>query len=165
MRVVLYLNLRVIVFHVFTMRSLLLFFRWSRLLLILLAFSGCREKLQGLNGSVTYDGEPVAVGIITFIPDADQGNVVGRSTVATITDGRFELQERDGFSGGWYLLEVVSSTLEEIEGHDEQTHREVFHFPPHTLSHNFKSDQLTFDINIPKKEVPLRHRKKAGKRS
>ena len=111
-----------------------------------LCLAGCGSpKLQGFSGSVTYDGQPLKIGIVTFIPDADKGNMMGKSTIAPIRDGRYELPPSQGISGGWYRMTVEVTELVE----DEEGGSEKHVIPPYTLSHEFMPDDMTFDIEIP----------------
>jgi hypothetical protein len=57
-----------------------------QLAIMLLLLAGCSQRVT-LSGTVTYDGEPVKDGHISFIPVAGQGSTVG----APIKDGSYEL--------------------------------------------------------------------------
>jgi hypothetical protein len=80
-------------------------------LICLLAFCfllpGCsRPKYSGdkqypLSGEVTFDGQPVDLGSISFIP---QGK--GRSSGGVITDGKYDVPEEKGANAGTYRVEI-----------------------------------------------------------
>ena len=52
-----------------------------------------------LSGTVTYDGEPVPVGFIHFVPDVERGNS-GPAAGAAIERGRFSTPRGKGTVGG-----------------------------------------------------------------
>ena len=66
------------------------------LLSICFAGIGCSNngKTQ-IQGEVTYGGEPVALGSITFTPKAD-----GYRAIQTITDGKFDISSKNGVQPG-----------------------------------------------------------------
>ena len=55
--------------------------------LALLALSGCGGSGVGVRGEVTYEGQPVEKGSITFLPTDGKGQPAG----AAITNGRYNL--------------------------------------------------------------------------
>jgi hypothetical protein len=82
-------------------------------LVVISAFAGCGDKgrLAGLykcEGSVTYKGEPVVGGVLTFYPDG--GNPEARPASAnTDAQGRFKvttLKENDGIFPGNYTVTI-----------------------------------------------------------
>jgi hypothetical protein len=59
----------------------------------------------GVDGDVTFKGEPIADGSINFIPiDGTAGPTAG----ASITDGRFSIPRRGGLVPGRYRVEISS---------------------------------------------------------
>lgn len=81
-----------------------------KLLPIALAFAliaGCSQSAPDrvvVGGSVTYNGEPVPNGQITFIPsEANPGPVSG----GPIKDGRYVAQARGGVPLGKHRVEIV----------------------------------------------------------
>jgi hypothetical protein len=79
---------------------------------VLLVILGCGDdtglaKRYPVTGRVTYKGEPVKKGIITFTPD-DPG---GRSATGTIEDGNYALTtmaDRDGALPGSYKVSITA---------------------------------------------------------
>ena len=68
-------------------------------------FAGCADpppEPVEVTGAVTYDGEPVATGIISFVP-IDSGRSPGGATIA---DGRYRLYPEVGLKPGTYRVEV-----------------------------------------------------------
>jgi hypothetical protein len=55
-------------------------------LMLLVAAPGCAKKGSTVRGRVTYDGEPVAAGYITFLPEDGTGRTVG----APIRNGQYQ---------------------------------------------------------------------------
>lgn len=66
---------------------------------------GCGSSIDGvqLTGSVTFDGQPVETGKITFEPQ--QG---GTMTIATITDGTYQLPSERPATPGKYLVRITA---------------------------------------------------------
>jgi hypothetical protein len=59
-----------------------------------------------VSGKVTYNGQPVPKGFITFEPDAEKGNG-GPGGGADIVDGSFRTAAGKGVVGGPYLVKIV----------------------------------------------------------
>ena len=129
----------------FYLSSLVLF-----TLSLCLPLTGCGEKLQGFNGTVTYDGKPLEAGVIIFTPDATKGNLMGASNIASIQNGRYTLPENQGISGGWYEIRVESTEVTQGTGEGaEAVSKDLI--PPYVFSHEFKPDDKTFDVDVPKR--------------
>ncbi|EAQ78567.1 hypothetical protein [Blastopirellula marina] len=76
----------------------------SALLLFCLISLGCGSQTEGplrfrVSGDITFQGNPIPAGLITFSPDAALGNS-GPQGVARIRDGHFDT----GFDGGKGVL-------------------------------------------------------------
>src|SRR5262245_42781050 len=74
------------------------------LVLVLAALAGCakEEKLYRVSGVVTYDGKPIAKGLIFFDPRAD-----GPQGFANIVNGNYDTaQQGKGVQGGAYDVRV-----------------------------------------------------------
>jgi hypothetical protein len=77
---------------------------WLALVSCLLA-AGCGGKRASVQGTVTYDGEPVDGGRIHFIP---QGDPPGRPAVhAVIEQGKYHLSASQGPEFGSHRVEIV----------------------------------------------------------
>ena len=78
---------------------------------VLLASLGCgghggAERFE-VSGAVTYDGQPVPVGSIVFLPDTTKGNS-GPAGSAYIEDGRYDTREGGkGIVGGPHLVQIM----------------------------------------------------------
>jgi hypothetical protein len=102
----------------------------SRTLLVLavvLAAAGCGEPnplgRRPVYGVVTFQGQPVDYGAITFLPADPQ---TGISSGAMIESGKYSIKLADGLPPGNYLVMVSSpdrSQVEKVEGPpgDERT--------------------------------------------
>lgn len=72
---------------------------------------GCSGGSQGpprydLSGEVTYDGQPIRKGMLTFAPEVEQGNS-GPGSGAVIKDGRFTTPPKKGHVGGPHRIRIV----------------------------------------------------------
>jgi hypothetical protein len=72
------------------------------------ALAGCGSaKYKGakqypLAGEVTFEGEPIDVGSISFIPESGKGRPSG----GVITDGKYDVPEEMGANAGKYRVEI-----------------------------------------------------------
>jgi len=86
------------------------------LLLLLALLLGCGgssgPRRYDLSGRVTYDGEPVAAGVILLDPDTERGNS-GPGTIAEIHDGRYRTPPGKGTVGGPHLLRITAGNGQE----------------------------------------------------
>ena len=60
------------------------------------------EKRYPLEGEVTFEGQPIDVGSITFLPKGDKGRISG----GVITDGKYAVSEENGANAGTYRVEI-----------------------------------------------------------
>ncbi len=87
----------------------------------LCATVGCSNggKTQ-LQGEVTYGGEPLALGAITFTPKAE-----GFRAIQTIKDGKFDIPAKNGVAPGEYAITVEG--FEEVPEDDpDQVAKKLF---------------------------------------
>ncbi|MCI0357067.1 MAG: hypothetical protein L0211_01100 [Planctomycetaceae bacterium] len=79
--------------------------------------AGCGSQYSGgerypLAGQVTFDGVPVDLGSISFIPTggAEGGGAAGgdaaRASGGVITDGKYDIPEEKGANAGTYRVEI-----------------------------------------------------------
>ncbi len=77
-------------------------------LMLCAAVGGCGgakysgDKRFPLTGEVTFDGQPVDVGSIAFIPQSGKSKPAG----GVITDGKFDIPEESGATAGTYRVEI-----------------------------------------------------------
>lgn len=78
------------------------------LLLVCVLLAGCHsQSYKGarrypLTGKITYDGEVVDAGNISFLPESGEQRVSG----GVITDGTYSVSEADGANAGPYKVEI-----------------------------------------------------------
>jgi hypothetical protein len=72
------------------------------------AFAGCsKPEYSGaqrfpLSGKVTYEGQPIDVGSISFLPQGDDQRVSG----GYIMDGKYSVPEAQGANAGKHRIEI-----------------------------------------------------------
>jgi hypothetical protein len=77
-------------------------------LILCAVLAGCgSSKYSGakrypLEGEVTFEGQPIDLGSISFIPTGDKGRASG----GTITDGKYAIPEENGVHAGTYRVEI-----------------------------------------------------------
>jgi hypothetical protein len=118
------------------------------LCIILVGCSGAKykgDKQYPLAGEVTFEGEPIDVGSISFIPEGDKGRPSG----GVITDGKFDVPEEKGANAGKHRVEIrwlkrTGRKLKDAESgemYDER--REALSDKVHTNS------ELTVEVPLP----------------
>lgn len=70
---------------------------------LLLAAAGCGAGTADVTGTVKYDGTPLDLGAITFVPDGD-GKAAKVST--RFYDGKYTIPAADGLKPGKYKVEI-----------------------------------------------------------
>lgn len=78
------------------------------LVLLVLPLVGCGRKYEGpkqypLSGKVSYDGEPVDMGTISFLP---AGEAKQRVSGGEIIEGAYSVPEERGANAGKYRVEI-----------------------------------------------------------
>jgi hypothetical protein len=76
---------------------------WSLVLLLAGCFGSnySGPKQYPLSGEVTFDGQPIDVGSISFLPEG-----AGRPSGGVITDGKYDVPEEKGANAGKYRVEI-----------------------------------------------------------
>jgi len=82
--------------------------RWFRIggCLLLLAGCGSSSDRTALEGAVTFDGEPLPKGSITFLP---QSGTSGPAAGGKIEDGRFEIDREGGTFVGTFAVKITAT--------------------------------------------------------
>ena len=111
---------------------------------LLCAFVGCSNdgKTQ-LQGEVTYGGEPLALGTITFTPVND-----GFRTLQTIKDGKFDIAAKNGVVPGQYNV-AIEGYEEMPEDNPDQVAKKLF--PDYATTYTVVEGQAIV-IDVPKKD-------------
>jgi len=93
----------------------------SALMALMLLLAGCGGS-EGppkfhIEGAVTFEGEPVPAGEISFEPDSSQGNS-GPGTIVPIIDGRYNSSGTGGIIGGPMIARIVGYDGNAVEQSD-----------------------------------------------
>lgn len=70
-----------------------------------------------IEGSVSFEGEPVPAGEISFEPDGSQGNT-GPGTIVPIINGRYDSSAEGGIIGGPMIARIVGYDGNAVEESD-----------------------------------------------
>lgn len=76
--------------------------RIAALLMVAGLFAGCSRSESSVEGTVTYDGEPVTIGSIAFLPSDSKGIKRG----ARIENGHFVTEPKFPLSPGPHRVEI-----------------------------------------------------------
>jgi hypothetical protein len=99
-------------------RPILTTVRRAALVLVGLGLAGCGRGVPpptgGVRGTVTFQGRPLAGGLVVFAPDRDRGTR-GKVVTATVADdGSFSA---DGLAAGWHRVAVADPPGIDWAGH------------------------------------------------
>jgi hypothetical protein len=121
----------------------------SALCLLLLVSAGCgRADYKGpqrfpLSGSVTYDGEPIDFGSISFLP-ADGGQ---RVSGGLIENGKYSVPEAQGANAGKHRVEIRWNKKTGKQKRDPDS-GEMYDDRKEALAPRFHADsELTADVS------------------
>jgi hypothetical protein len=122
----------------------------------LLAVGGCGRQSDGpvrydVSGTVSYDGQPVPAGFITFAPDDAQGNS-GPGGGAPINAGHYRTPAGKGVVGGPHLIRIVGydGVAVNVEGESLPDGKPLF--PPFETTVDFPKESIVHDFQIPRQE-------------
>jgi hypothetical protein len=139
--------------------------------MLALASSGCEGRSddlprEGVSGSVTMDGQPLAKGTIQFAPTSDK---IPTTITAGINDGKYSVPHTEGLVPGTY--KVAISSFNEVAETPEPHHApgKVGPAPKNLIPKQFNTastltaevkggEANTFDFEITKKEVKAKRR-------
>ena len=123
------------------------------------AFAGCSRSdgpaRYDLKGVVTYDGKPVPVGFVTFIPNADKGNK-GPGGGTDVKDGMFDTTAGKGMVGGPHKIQVVGFDGVSVVISGSRFEEGTPLFPRYEFEADLPSEAGTFDIEVPVAKVKKR---------
>jgi len=120
----------------------------------LLVAAGCSRQPAGparfaVSGSVTFAGQPVPVGRISFEPDTAAGNS-GPAGYGSIVAGRYSTYPTMGAVKG---PQVVRITGFDGKPFGEMTDGKPL-FPDHTTSADLPAKPTTIDFDVPPRTAP-----------
>ncbi len=96
-----------------------------------------------LNGTVTYDGNPVPAGEVFLQPDASQGNT-GPGSLALIKDGRYKTERGQGIVGGPHVVRILG--FDGVAAGDSTAGSSLF--PQYEAIVDFPQEATTHDFTI-----------------
>ncbi|MBI1249527.1 hypothetical protein GC197_17015 [bacterium] len=115
----------------------------------LLALTGCgaSDGRHHVEGTITFQGEPVPRGVIRFTPDHQNGNI-GPGAVATILDGHYETEAGRGVISGPHNVMIAGfDGVEVAEGAWEGQPL----FAPYSTTWDFPDKSTVVDFEVPSK--------------
>lgn len=101
-----------------------------------------------ISGEVTWEGQPVPVGFITFEPDSSQGNR-GPAGGAEINKGRYETPPGRGIAGGDYIVRIRGYDGVPLENPDDiPSENGTPLFPETIVNVNFPAADTVRDFDL-----------------
>ncbi len=107
------------------------------------AFIACGCSNQGkisLQGKITYGGEPLALGVVTFTPVAD-----GFRAIQTVKNGVFDVEAKNGVQPGEYNV-LIEGYAEVPENDPDQVAQKIF--PDYATTITVKAGE-PIEIDVP----------------
>jgi hypothetical protein len=122
-------------------------------LLSCLSFVGCGsgERRYDVSGTVTFKGQPIPEGYITFEPDASQGNRGGPGH-AKILNGKYDtsLEADSGILGGPHVIRITGfdKKVSGVSGSEVQLPKSLF--TDYTVTQDLpkKNSKIDFEVKI-----------------
>jgi len=122
------------------------------LVVVLVLFTGCGQSgptYYQVAGTVTFGGQPVPKGTVTFEPDAAKG-VRGQMGYADLVHGKFDTRlAGKGVLGGAYVIRIL--------GYDGKAAYEAPYgngiFPEYTINRDLPKEDSTLTIDVPRKRT------------
>lgn len=115
---------------------------------LIAACTGCGDSgppRYNLSGKVTYGGQPIPKGSITFMPDSTLGNS-GMAASVEISDGEFDTSRRDqGHVGGPHVVKITG-----LDGKaSPEFPNGVPMFPDFEIKIDLPKEESTKDFEVP----------------
>ena len=118
----------------------------------LAALAGCAPAgptYYQVSGTVTFAGQPVPKGTVSFEPDAAKG-VRGQMGYADVVNGKFDTRTAGkGVLGGPYVIRIL--------GFDGKAAYEAPYgnglFPEYTITRDLPKEDSTLTIDVPRKRT------------
>jgi hypothetical protein len=130
------------------------FIMLTGLLLVLAGMTGCSGGRCAVEGLVTYDGEPIAIGTIAFLPKEEKGIKCG----GRIENGRYIIEAQFGPVPGPHRVEIhwakptgvkYKNEFGEVFDRTKEGLPDKYHSKS-TLSADIKSGTNTLDFKLDK---------------
>jgi hypothetical protein len=127
--------------------------RGAVLALVLAAGVGCGRSQSppryDMSGSVSYGGQPVPAGYLTFEPDASKGRE-GPGAQADIRDGRYQTPRGQGPVGGPHVVTIYGFDGQAFEmGGGRQNPQGMPLFPAYRVEADLPLQAATRDFSVP----------------
>jgi len=121
---------------------------WAAPLVMAALVAGCGSDgppRYHLSGNVTYKGQPVPAGSITFLPDSAAGNT-GAATSVDINQGKFDTMAVDkGHVGGAHIVKITG--LDGVAS--DEFPKGVMLFPDYETKADLPKEDSTKDFEVP----------------
>ena len=120
---------------------------------VVAALCGCGANTDGpvryaVSGNVTFDGQAVPKGFVTFLPDVSKGNK-GPGGGAEIKDGRYRTARGKGVVGGPYVVKIVGYDGVPTMAEGEELTDGSSLFDPYQTTVEFPQEETTQDFQVP----------------
>lgn len=113
--------------------------------------AGCGEEgptRYQLSGKVTYGGQPIPAGSVTFIPDSSQGNS-GPAASVDIVNGMYNTSSGKGHVGGPHILKITG-----LDGKaSDEFPKGAPMFPDYETKADLPKEDGTKDLDVPSDHV------------
>lgn len=120
------------------------------LALLLLGCGGDGSGRVDIEGTATFDGQPIPFGDVMFVPDKEQGHTGGPAGTAAIHNGKFSTTiEGQGIVPGPHTLRITAYPVMPLAMENEL--EETLEVDPLFVDYTMKADIAgpTFDIVVP----------------
>jgi hypothetical protein len=111
---------------------------------------GCQDgvKRHAVSGAVTFGGQPVPVGEISFEPDSAKGNK-GPGSVTKIRAGRYQTEPGLGVMGGAYIVRITPFDGKPV---GDSFDGMPLVSAPHVVHVDLPTEATTQDFDVPAKK-------------
>ncbi len=124
-----------------------------------LFLSGCGASNEGprqyaVSGEVEYDGQPLKLGRVTFVPDSERGNS-GPPGYAVVQEGRFDTGSLGGKHSVSGPIKVLITGYGEPDANGNYPEEPIFtdYAIPQEISDNQRKTALTLQVpKVPEKK-------------
>lgn len=111
--------------------------------------SGCGDTTDySVSGKVTFKGQPVKKGFISFEPDGEKGNK-GPGGGAPIVDGNYSTPRGKGMVGGPYLVKIIGFDGVPTSQSGEELPDGKALFPIYQVEVDFPKQNTNQDFDVP----------------
>ena len=105
---------------------------------LIVTLCGCGgDGREAIQGTVTFDGQPLAAGQISFLPEP---GTKGPTAGAAIKDGAFTIASHDGTFAGKFRVEITATR------------------PSNRKAMNHETGQM---VNVPQQYIPAKYNKQS----